>query len=51
MEFRRFLLGLVQVPAQIVRTDRRIECRVQGYTEWLRDFLETVDRIRVVRLT
>jgi len=51
MEFRRFLAGVVRVPAQIVRTGRRIVYRVLGYTEWLRDFLETVDRIRVLRLT
>jgi S-adenosylhomocysteine hydrolase len=38
MEFRRFLLGLVQVPAQIVRTGRRIVHRILGYTEWTRTF-------------
>jgi hypothetical protein len=43
MEFRRFLLGLVQVPAQIVRTGRRIVYRILGYTEWTRTFLEVFE--------
>jgi len=46
MEFRRFLLGLVQVPAQIVRTGRRIVYRILGYTEWTRTFLEACEDLR-----
>ena len=46
MEFRRFLLGLVQVPAQIVRTGRRIVYRILGYTEWTRTFLEVFEDLR-----
>jgi hypothetical protein len=46
MEFRRFLLGLVQVPAQILRTGRRIVYRILGYTEWTRTFLEVFADLR-----
>ena len=58
MEFRRFLDGLVRLPAQIVRTGRRIVFRLLGYNqrgapalpEWLQTFLETFAAIRALRL-
>ena len=46
MEFRRFLDAIVEVPCQIVRTGRRIVCRILGYNDWTRTFLRTFDRIR-----
>jgi hypothetical protein len=51
MEFRRFLRGLVRVPAQIVQTGRRLVYRILGYTEWTRTFLEVFDDLRVLRWT
>ena len=46
MEFRRFLAAIIQIPAQIVRTARRILYRVMGYNGWLKDFLATWERLR-----
>lgn len=46
MEFRRFLAGLIWIPAQIVRTGRTIVYRVLGYNSWLEDFFATWERIR-----
>jgi len=51
MEFRRFLMGLVQVPAQIVRTGRRIGYKILGYTAWTRTFLEVFEDLRALRWT
>ena len=49
MEFKRFLNWIVRVPCQIVKTGRRIVYRILGYTEWLRTFFDTFDRIRRLR--
>ena len=49
MEFKRFVHWIVRVPCQIVRTGRRIVYRFLGYTEWLRMFFDTFDRIRRLR--
>jgi hypothetical protein len=38
MEFRRFLHAIVLLPAQIVRSGRRIIYRIMGYNSWLKDF-------------
>lgn len=46
MEFRSFLAAIIQVPAQIVRTARRIIYRVMGYNGWLKDFFATWERLR-----
>jgi hypothetical protein len=51
MEFRRFLHGLVRLPAQIIRTGRRIVYRILGYNDWLGTFLETFERIRRLQMT
>ena len=51
MEFRRFLNGLVRLPAQIIRGGRRIVYRILGYNDWVRTFLQTFERIRALRLT
>src|ERR1700746_171725 len=39
MEFRRFLHAIVLLPAQIVRSGRKIIYRIMGYNRWLKDFL------------
>ncbi|MDQ3566293.1 MAG: IS1380 family transposase, partial [Pseudomonadota bacterium] len=46
MEFRRFLQSFILIPAQIVRTGRRIIYRILGYNEHLQDFFATFERIR-----
>ena len=39
MEFRRFLHLIVMLPAQIVRSRRRIIYRIMGYNDWLKRLL------------
>lgn len=46
MEFRTFLQAIMQLPAQIVRTARKLIYRVLGYNEWLKDLLATFERLR-----
>jgi hypothetical protein len=41
MEFRRFLHLIVLLPAQIVRSGRRIIYRIMSYNNWLKDFFAT----------
>ena len=38
MEFRRFLHAIVLLPAQIIRTGRRIVYRLLSWNEWMGDF-------------
>jgi hypothetical protein len=45
-EFRRFLNTLRLIPAQIVRTARRVIYRVLGYNRWLVDFFATWERLQ-----
>ena len=51
MEFRRFRHAMVDLPAQIVRSGRRIIYRLLGYSDWVRTFLQTFERIGELRLT
>jgi hypothetical protein len=51
MDFRRFRHAVVDIPAQIVRTGRRIVYRLLGYNDWVATFLRTFDRIAELRLT
>ena len=46
MEFRRFLHLIVMLPAQIVRSGRRIIYRIMGYNDWLGDFFATWEYLR-----
>jgi hypothetical protein len=46
MEFRRFLHLIVMLPAQIVRSGRRIIYRIMGYNDWLKDFFATWEFLR-----
>jgi hypothetical protein len=45
MEFRRFLHAIILLPAQIIRTGRKIVYRLLGYNGWLKDFFATFKRI------
>jgi hypothetical protein len=49
MEFRTFLNALIRVPAQIVRSGRRIVFRLMAYNRWLPAFFRGVERLRVLR--
>ena len=51
MEFRTFLQAILALPAQIVRTARRLIYRVLGYNRWLKDFLATFERLRQLAFT
>jgi hypothetical protein len=51
MEYRRFLNGVVRIPAQIVQKGRRLWYRLLGYNEWIATFLRTFDTIRNLRMT
>ena len=51
MEFRRFRHAMGDLPAQIVRSGRRIVYRLLGYNDWVRTFLRTFERIGELRLT
>jgi len=46
MEFRRFLHAIVLLPAQIVRSGRRIIYRIMGYNRWLKDFFAAWENFR-----
>jgi Transposase DDE domain group 1 len=46
MEFRRFLQAIVWLPAQIVRSGRRIIYRILGYNAWLKDFFSMWEYLR-----
>jgi hypothetical protein len=49
MEFRRFLHAIVLLPAQIVRSGRRIIYRILGYNNWLKDFFLAWEHLRRMR--
>jgi len=51
MEFRRFRHAVVEIPAQIVRTGRRIVYRLLAYNDWMGTFLRTFERIGQLRFT
>ena len=46
MEFRRFLHAIVLLPAQIVRSGRRIIYRIMGYISYLKDFFAVWEKLR-----
>lgn len=49
MEFRTFLNALIRIPAQIVRTGRRIVFRLMTYTRWLPALFRGVEALRALR--
>ncbi len=46
MEFRRFLHSFILIPAQIVRSGRRVIYRILSYNRYLKDFFATFEHIR-----
>jgi hypothetical protein len=48
MEFRRFLHAIVLLPAQIVRSARRVIYRIMGYNRYLKDFFAAWEYFRLI---
>ena len=46
MEFRRFMHSLILIPAQIVRTGRRIIYRLLSYNSWVPDLFRAWESLR-----
>ena len=46
MKFRRFLHAIVLLPAQIVRTGRRVIYRIMSYNGWLKDLFAAWEHLR-----
>ena len=46
MEFRGFLHAIVLLPAQIVRSSRRVIYRIMSYNAWLKDLFAAWERLR-----
>ena len=51
MEFRRFLHAIVLLPAQIVRTGRRVIYRIMSYNRWLKDLFAGWEHLRWLHAT
>ncbi len=45
MEFHTFLAAFIEIPAQIVRTGRRVRWRILAYNPWLGPFFRLLDAI------
>ena len=45
MEFKRFLLNFIQIPCQVLKTGRRLICRILSYNHYLETFFKTYERI------
>lgn len=50
MEFRTFLNALILIPAQIIRTSRKVIYRIMSYNRWLKDFFATWEHLRALRV-
>jgi hypothetical protein len=50
MEFKRFLIGFVQIPCQVVHTGRRLVYRILCYSRHLKTFFATFDYIKRLKL-
>jgi hypothetical protein len=51
MEFRRFLHSLIFLPAQIVRSGRKIIYRIMSYNSWVKDLFAFWERMRCLSVT
>ena len=49
MEFRTFLNAVIRIPAQVVRTGRKIVLRLMAYNRWLPALFRGVDALRALR--
>jgi hypothetical protein len=51
MEFRRFLHAIILLPAQIVRSGRRIIYRILSYNSWVKDLFAAWEHLRWLQAT
>jgi len=51
MEFKRFLLNFIQLPCQVLKTGRRLVCRLLSYNQYLETFFKTYEQIKSIRFT
>lgn len=49
IEFRSFLNAVIRIPAQVVRSGRRIIFRLMAYNRWLPAFIRGVEGLRPLR--
>ena len=49
MEFRTFLNSLIRIPAQVIRTGRKIVLRVMAYNSWMPALFRGIDALRALR--
>ena len=49
MEFRTFLNAVIHIPAQVVRSGRRIVLRLMAYNRWLPALFRSVEALRALR--
>lgn len=49
MEFRTFLNAVIRIPAQIVKTGRKLVFRLLAYNRWLPAFFRGVEGLRALR--
>jgi len=47
MEFRTFLNSIIRIPAQVVRTGRKIVLRLMSWNKWLPAFFRSIGALRV----
>lgn len=51
MEFKRFLLNFIQIPCQVLKTGRRLVCRILSYNQYLETFFKTYEQIKSIVFT
>ena len=51
MEFRRFLHAIILLPAQIVRSSRRVIYRIMSYNSWLKELFAGWEHLRWLQAT
>lgn len=51
MEFRRFLRAIILLPAQVIRSGRKIIYRILSYNGWLKDFFATWECLKRMEAT
>ena len=49
MEYRTFLNAIILIPAQIIRSGRRIVYRILAYNDWLEDLFAIWERLRMAK--
>jgi hypothetical protein len=47
MEFKRFVNSIIRVPCQVVKTGRRIVCRILAWNPWVEVLLRSADAARL----